>query len=81
MPGRPIIPVLEYHDQRDEFAPIGPALATVAKWCKRGATVDQVTEPGGEHIEFESVGEPIAIKYLAARFAKQKAPDTCPRSG
>ena len=79
MPGRPIIPVLEYHDRDDEFAPLANALATVAKWCARGATVDQVTQPGGEHIEFESVGQPIAIKYLTARFAGQSTPDTCPR--
>jgi pimeloyl-ACP methyl ester carboxylesterase len=78
MPGHPIVPVLEYHDQADEFAPIGPALATVGKWCARGARVDQVTKPGGEHIEFESVGQPIAIDYLAARFAGHSTPDTCP---
>ena len=78
MPGRPIIPVLEYHDRDDEFAPLANALATVAKWCARGATIDQVTQPGGEHIEFETVGQPIAINYLTARFAGQSTPDTCP---
>ena len=78
MSGHPTVPVFEYHDAADEFAPLGPALATMAKWCARGATVDVHVSPGGEHITYEGGGLPLGLNYLAGRFAGQPAADTCP---
>jgi hypothetical protein len=78
MPGHPTIPVFEYHDAADEFAPLAPALDTMNKWCARGTRVDMHVEPGGEHIAYESAGLPPAMAYLADRFAGKPAPSTCP---
>jgi hypothetical protein len=78
MPGHPTVPVFEYHDAADEFAPLAPALDTMATWCARGTSVDEHVVPGGEHIEYESAGQPAALDYLAARFAGDAAPSTCP---
>jgi hypothetical protein len=77
MPGHPTIPVFEYHDAADEFAPLAPALDTMNEWCARGSTVDMHVQPGGEHIAYESVGLPLAMAYLTDRFAGKPAPSTC----
>jgi pimeloyl-ACP methyl ester carboxylesterase len=77
MPGHPTIPVLIYHDLTDEFAPSGPALEMAARWCAARATVQVHREPLGEHIAYEVLGAPLAMSYLADRFAGKPAPSTC----
>jgi pimeloyl-ACP methyl ester carboxylesterase len=77
MPGHPEIPIFHYHDATDEFAPLDPALATMRRWCRRGSTVDVHVDPAGEHVAYLGVGAPLAISYLADRFAGVSAPSTC----
>jgi hypothetical protein len=77
MPGHPEVPIFHDHDQTDEFAPIEPALATMRRWCRRGSTVDVHVEPAGEHLAYAPVGAPLAVSYLADRFAGLPAPNTC----
>jgi hypothetical protein len=77
MPGHPEVPVFHYHDATDEFAPLGPALRTMRRWCRRGSTVDVHVEPVGEHIAYLAVGAPLALAYLADRFAGAPAPNGC----
>lgn len=77
MRGHPRFPVLHYHDETDEFAPIGPAREMFAKWCRRGTVVESRIEPLGEHIEYQARGASTAIAYLNDRFAGVPAPSTC----
>jgi len=77
MPGHPEVPVFHYHDATDEFAPFGPALKTMKRWCRRGSTVDVHVDPVGEHIAYLAVGAPLAVAYLADRFAGAPAPNGC----
>lgn len=77
MPGNPQIPVLLYHDRTDEFAPVGPALDMVHRWCHAGTPVQVHVEPVGEHIAYESVGQPLALSWLDGRFARQPLVTAC----
>jgi hypothetical protein len=78
MTGHPTVPVFHYHDATDEFAPLAPALQTMQHWCEQGTKVQEHVVPVGEHILYESLGEPAALHYLADRFADKPAPGSCP---
>jgi hypothetical protein len=77
MPGHAEVPIFHYHDATDEFAPYEPALTTMQRWCRRGSTVETHVDPAGEHIAYLAVGAPLAVSYLADRFAGVPAPNGC----
>lgn len=77
MPGHPHMPVLLYHDRTDEFAPVAPALDMAHRWCTAGTPVQVHVEPAGEHIAYESVGQPLALSWLDGRFARRHLVTAC----
>jgi hypothetical protein len=80
-PGWPRAPVYEYHAVLDELAPIGPARALVARFCRAGVRVQHVEDHLNEHISYVAVGSTGALDYLGDRFAGKPAPSTCPSRG
>ncbi len=75
--GRPRAPVLMYNSVIDEFAPIGPARRLARKYCDQGVRVKKVEGVLGEHVVFAATMWPVAVKYLADRFAGRRVPTTC----
>jgi hypothetical protein len=74
----PEAPTYLYQSATDELEPVAGADAIVDNYCRRGVAVQYVRAPAGEHIEFQIQGAPAAADYIAARFAGEPAPSTCP---
>lgn len=73
----PLAPTYLYQSATDELEPVAGADAIVANYCRRGAVVDYVRAPAGEHIAFQAAGAPGAAQFIAGRFAGRPAPNTC----
>jgi hypothetical protein len=73
---RPAAPVFQYHGLVDEIVPYDQAAATRDRWCARGAEVTFVTLPA-EHVAGVVEGIPLAMQWLAGRFAGAPATSTC----
>jgi hypothetical protein len=73
----PAAPVFQYHGLLDELVPYDQAVATRDRWCARGADVTFVTLPAAEHVTAMVEGFPLAMQFLAARFAGDPVPSTC----
>jgi len=73
----PDMPVRLYWAQLDELIPAPVTQRLLADYCARGARVQYVEIPGVEHITGGAVGAPGAVNWLADRFARRPAPDTC----
>jgi len=76
-PGAPTAPVYEYHTRFDEFAPIGPARATLRKYCAAGVPVEYAEKLLGEHLTEIGLGVPGALNFLSRRFAGQAPRNQC----
>lgn len=76
-PGVPRAPILFYHSQVDELAPIGEMYKLAARFCADGLPVHVVTSPAGEHIASVLSDFPIALNYIADRFAGKPIPNDC----
>jgi hypothetical protein len=74
---RPAAPVFQYHGLLDELVPYDQAAATRDRWCTRGAEVTFVTLPAAEHVTAMVEGFPLAMEFLAARFAGRPTTSTC----
>jgi hypothetical protein len=72
----PRAPIYHYHSMLDELAPIGPARATMRKFCEHGVVVQHV-EPLGGHLTVVATGAPAAMRFLADRFAGKPPVNTC----
>ncbi|HSV37474.1 MAG TPA: lipase family protein [Nocardioidaceae bacterium] len=77
--GVPRVPVYEYHTVLDEFAPIGPARATLRKFCAQGVRVEYDEKLIGEHLTEIALGMGGALEFLTRRFAGQPARVNCAR--
>jgi hypothetical protein len=75
--GTPHVATYWYHTTRDEFAPFGPALATVRRFCKAGTPVQADLTPVGEHLTEIGLGVPGAIDFLKARFSGVPPVSSC----
>lgn len=73
----PRIPVLQYHGLADEIVPLPQALTLHRSWCARGVRTSFVPY-GGEHISSSFEGAPLAVQFLADRFAGKPFTGTCP---
>jgi hypothetical protein len=73
----PAAPVFNYHATHDELVPVGTADTLVATYCAAGVPVDRYRDPLGEHNSLAVSGAPLALNYLADRFAGRAVPDTC----
>lgn len=74
---RPAAPVFQYHALLDELVPYAQAAETRARWCAAGANVTWATIPLAEHVVGIVKGAPLAVSFLAARFAGIPVPSTC----
>lgn len=78
----PRAPVLLYHGRRDELIPFALSEELRARWCRMGVNVRLQEIPGAvDHsVSGEGLGSPIAIDWLAQRFASgpPPQPSDCP---
>ena len=70
-------PTFLYHEINDEILIIKPVDELVAAQCRRGATIQYVRSPIGEHLTGAGAYMGPAMQYLADRFAGRDAPNTC----
>lgn len=84
----PTTPTFLYVSQHDELISLSDSDRLAHRYCARGARLDYYRDPVkysgplGDHLEAAVAGFiPRALAYLAARFAGQRAPDTCGRRG
>lgn len=73
----PEMPVLLYHAQLDNLIPLSVARELFAEYCGRGVRTRFVVIPATEHIGGAIAGAPLAVSYLADRFAGRPAPSSC----
>jgi len=73
----PKVPVLQYHSLGDELVPLAQAYALHQTWCAEGVKTTFVGYPG-EHLTGNAVGAPLALAFLAQRFAGQPFVSSCP---
>jgi secretory lipase len=73
----PGAPVFLYHSIFDELIPYSTARQLRADWCDRGTPVTFYTDVLSEHSSLAVTGAPLAVSYLASRFAGVPAPDNC----
>ncbi|MGI8679626.1 MAG: lipase family protein [Jatrophihabitans sp.] len=76
-PGTPHTPILFYHAANDELAPIADMRQLARRDCREHRVVHIVTSPIGEHITYVLLGFPVALNYLAQRFAGKPPPNDC----
>ncbi|MBA0127154.1 hypothetical protein H0B56_16510 [Haloechinothrix sp. YIM 98757] len=72
----PEAPALIYHSPADEVVPYDHGLRLHNDWCAAGSTVSFQTV-AGDHVAAAVAGAPLAVEYLAGRFAGQQATSTC----
>lgn len=73
----PDMPVLIYHGSTDEILPFAQAHALYERYCDMGVRTVLVGPPG-EHFEGLFAFAPLAVDFLAARFAGNPPRSTCP---
>ncbi len=74
---RPAGPIFDFHAIFDELIPIAGDDALAAQYCAEGVTVQHYRDPASEHASLAVTGAPLAVAYLADRFAAKPAPSTC----
>jgi hypothetical protein len=74
----PTAPVFLYHSILDELIPFPTAQQLQTDWCRRGATVTLHADAVSEHSSLAVTGAPLAVGYMASRFAGLPAPANCP---
>ena len=75
--GTPSAPVFLYHSILDELIPFPTAQELRANWCRHGVAVTFYADALSEHSSLAATGAPLAISYLASRFAGIPAPNNC----
>lgn len=73
----PEVPVLIYHAALDELIPVAVARELAAEYCGQGADVQYIELALDEHVSGAVTGAPLAVAFLADRFAGRPAPNTC----
>jgi hypothetical protein len=66
-----------FNEIHDEIAVIGPVEQLFAANCRKGAVIQFVKSNTGEHLTGVGVYALPALDYLSARFAGQRAPNSC----
>src|SRR5581483_10804513 len=74
----PRAPVLLYHSVLDELIPYPTVRALLADWCRGGGHVTLYSDAASEHSSLAVSGAPVAVSFLASRFAGVDVPATCP---
>ena len=74
----PSAPVFLYHSILDELIPFPDAQQLQKEWCAGGGTVTLHADALSEHSSLAVTGAPLAVGYMASRFAGVAAPTNCP---
>jgi hypothetical protein len=74
---RPAGPIFDFHAIFDELIPIAGDDALAAQYCAEGVMVQHYRDPASEHASLAVTGAPLAVAYLADRFAGKPAPSNC----
>ena len=74
----PSAPVFLYHSVLDELIPFPTAQRLHADWCGQGVDVQFYPDALSEHSTLAVTGAPLAVGYLASRFAGVPPPENCP---
>lgn len=74
----PKAPVLLYHSVLDELIPFPTVQKLQADWCRGGGQVTLYADAASEHSSLSVSGAPLAVGYMASRFAGAPVPATCP---
>ena len=69
------------HSINDELIPFPTARKLQADWCGGGGHVILYADAASEHSSLAVTGAPLAVSYMASRFAGLPVPDNCPSSG
>lgn len=73
----PEVPVFQFHAVLDEMVPFGQAADLRRDWCDQGANVTWSPLVVAEHVLGMVEGQPLAITFLANRFAGLPAFSNC----
>jgi hypothetical protein len=74
----PKAPVLLYHSVLDELIPFPSVQKLQADWCRGGGRITLYADAASEHSSLAVSGAPLAVGYMASRFAGAPVPSTCP---
>jgi hypothetical protein len=75
----PTAPTFYYNGIGDELINIKPLDDLVARYCSGGARIHYVRDPAGlEHIQGAANFIPLALSYIADRYAGNAIPNDCP---
>ena len=77
----PDAPMFLYHARRDELIPYELSEQLRERWCKQGVNVRLQETQGADHsVTGTSLGNPVAIEWLAERFSDgpPEQPQDCP---
>lgn len=72
----PSVPVFQYHAEADEIVPFDQAAELRRTWCSRGVDLTWEIIPF-EHALGIALGPPLAIEWLADRFANLPTQSNC----
>lgn len=70
----PQAPMLVYHARVDNLIPFPLGTQLRDEWCRRGVNAQFMEVPGADHISGTTLGTPLAIDWLAERFATGPPP-------
>jgi len=73
----PSTPVFLFHAYFDELIPVDVGRQLKADYCAGGARVQYYEDYVTEHIGLDIAAAPLAVAYLADRFAGRPAPSSC----
>ncbi|MDQ1515836.1 MAG: hypothetical protein QOE80_1666 [Actinomycetota bacterium] len=74
----PKAPVFLYHSVLDELIPFATVQKLQADWCRGGGQVTLYADAASEHSSLAVSGAPLAVGYMASRFAGAAVPANCP---
>lgn len=73
----PRTPVFLFHAYFDQLIPVGVGRQLKADYCAAGTKVQYYEDYVTEHIALAATAAPLAVSYLADRFAGRPAPSNC----
>jgi hypothetical protein len=73
----PRTPVFLFHTYFDQLIPVGVGRQLRADYCAAGTKVQYYEDYVTEHIALAATAAPLAVSYLADRFAGRPAPSNC----
>jgi hypothetical protein len=77
----PTAPVFLYHSVFDELIPFPTVQTLQADWCRSGGHVLLYADAASEHSSLAVSGAPLAVGFLAGRFAGVPVLDNCATAG